>query len=86
MNELPCVIYAAKSTEDIRGSIGTQLEDCRAAIEREGARRVVVEHKDESASAFRGNRGPGLGAAKRALGGSQASTAPLRCGSSIPTG
>jgi DNA invertase Pin-like site-specific DNA recombinase len=68
MNELPCVIYAAKSTEDIRGSIGTQLKDCRAAIEREGARRVVVEHKDESASAFRGNRGPGLGAAKRDAG------------------
>jgi DNA invertase Pin-like site-specific DNA recombinase len=65
MSELPCVIYAAKSTEDVRGSIGTQLDDCRITIGREGARRVVAEHTDESASAYRGNRGPGLIAAKR---------------------
>jgi DNA invertase Pin-like site-specific DNA recombinase len=65
MNELPCVIYAAKSTEDVRGSIATQLEDCRRAIEREGGRRAFAERSDESASAFRGSRGPGLVAAKR---------------------
>jgi DNA invertase Pin-like site-specific DNA recombinase len=64
MSELPCVAYAAKSTEDIRGSIGTQLEDCRAAIKREPARRLAAEHVDESASAFRRSRGPGLAAAK----------------------
>ena len=64
--ELPCVVYAAKSTEDIRGSIGSQLEDCRALIAREGGRRVVSEHFDEAASAFRRSRGPGLAAAKRA--------------------
>src|SRR4051794_1167111 len=61
---LPCVIYAAKSTDDARGSIPTQLADCRTAIEREGHRRVVAEQADEAASAFRGNRGPGLAAAK----------------------
>src|SRR3954452_5258104 len=64
MSELPCVAYAAKSTEDIRGSIGTQLADCRAAIERESDRRLAAEHIDESASAFRRSRGPGLVAAK----------------------
>src|SRR4051794_35988129 len=30
---LACVVDAAKSTEDIRGSIVTQLADCRAALE-----------------------------------------------------
>lgn len=53
------VIYAAKSTEDLRGSIGTQLADCRAAAEAE-QRAVVAEYRDEAASAFRGDRGPGL--------------------------
>lgn len=28
-----CVTYAAKSTEDIRGSIPDQLRDCRAALD-----------------------------------------------------
>ena len=65
MSGLSCVAYAAKSTEDIRGSIGGQLEDCRVAIERERGRRLVAEHVDESASAFRRSRGPGLAAAKR---------------------
>ena len=67
MSEPPSVVYAAKSTEDIRGSIATQLEDCRAAIAREGdGRRPVTEHVDESASAFRRSRGPGLASAKKA--------------------
>lgn len=64
-SELPCVIYAAKSSEDVRGSIATQLSDARNAIERAGARRVIGEHTDEAASAYRSNRGPGLAAAKR---------------------
>src|SRR5687768_11666094 len=64
---LPCVIYAAKSTEDTRGSITTQLRDCRASLAREtGARRIVGEFIDEGKSAYRGNRGAGLAAAKRA--------------------
>jgi len=62
---MPCVIYAAKSSEDVRGSIPTQLSDARAAINLQGGRRVVAEHADEAASAYRGNRGPGLAAAKR---------------------
>lgn len=56
---LRCVIYAAKSTQDIRGSIDTQLVDCRAAAQAEG-RDVVDQYQDESASAFHGDRGPGL--------------------------
>jgi site-specific DNA recombinase len=55
-----CVIYAAKSTEDKRGSIRDQLEECRAVIEVDIDRRVVGEHTDEAFSAFTGNRGPGL--------------------------
>src|SRR5258705_462913 len=34
MDATPCVIYAAKSTEDRRGSIPDQLSDCRDAGER----------------------------------------------------
>jgi hypothetical protein len=61
----PAVCYAAKSTADERGSIPTQLADCRAAAEAEG-RQVVGQYSDEAASAFRGNRGSGLTAAKDA--------------------
>jgi Resolvase, N terminal domain/Recombinase/Homing endonuclease associated repeat/Recombinase zinc beta ribbon domain len=60
MTLTPCVIYAAKSTEDKRGSIPDQLRDCRAVIERDHDRRIVGEYTDESFSAFTGNRGPGL--------------------------
>jgi hypothetical protein len=31
-----CVLYAAKSTEDLRGSIPEQLRDCRDAAARVG--------------------------------------------------
>lgn len=43
--------------EDKRGSIETQLEDCRAG--REGWD-IVGEFQDEGFSAYSGNRGPGL--------------------------
>ena len=58
------MIYAAKSTEDARGSIVTQLADCRALAEHEDWS-VVGEYQDEAASAYKGNRGEGLAAAKR---------------------
>jgi hypothetical protein len=60
----PAVIYAAKSTEDVHGSIETQLADPRAICEREGWT-IVGEYRDEGFSAYRGNRGPGLEQAKR---------------------
>ena len=60
-----CVIYAAKSTEDRRGSIPAQLGECRDAVESEGGRMVVAEYFDEAFSAFRGSRGPGLAEAMR---------------------
>jgi DNA invertase Pin-like site-specific DNA recombinase len=60
---VPAVIYAAKSTEDKHGSIPTQLEDCRALAKREGWT-VVGEYSDEGFSAYSGNRGPDLEAAK----------------------
>src|SRR4051794_26111722 len=56
------VVYAAKSTEDEHGSIPTQLADARTLAEREGFE-VVGEYQDEAASAYKGNRGPGLEAA-----------------------
>ena len=60
---IPCVVYAAKSTTDTKGSIGTQLEDCRAAVEREG-KTILAEYHDENASGFKGNRGGDLARAK----------------------
>jgi DNA invertase Pin-like site-specific DNA recombinase len=57
------VLYAAKSTNDLRGSIPTQLADAKAMAEREGFQ-VVEEYRDEAKSAYKGNRGPDLAAAK----------------------
>jgi hypothetical protein len=59
-SDIPCVIYAANSTEDRRGSIPDQLGECRAAIERASGRDLVAEYSDEAFSAFRRSRGPGL--------------------------
>jgi DNA invertase Pin-like site-specific DNA recombinase len=53
------VLYAAKSTQDVRGSIDTQLGDCHDLAEREGFE-VVAEYSDEAASAYSGDRGSGL--------------------------
>lgn len=60
----PAIIYAAKSTQDIHGSIPTQLEDCRGLAVRDGLE-VAGEFTDEAFSAYSGNRGPGLAAAQR---------------------
>jgi DNA invertase Pin-like site-specific DNA recombinase len=57
---IPCVVYGAKSSEDLRGSIPDQLVDCRAAVEREGGRTIVAEYTDEAFSAFKRSRGPAL--------------------------
>jgi site-specific DNA recombinase len=59
------ILYGAKSTSDPRGSIPGQLADCRTVAQGEG-RQVVGEYSDEAASAFTGNRGSGLTAAKDA--------------------
>jgi site-specific DNA recombinase len=62
---IPVVIYAAKSTADERGSIPRQIEEVRTTVEREGERFIYAEpQSDEARSAFTGNRGPGLAAAK----------------------
>lgn len=60
----PAVLYAAKSTADPRGSIGTQLADARRMAEDEGWL-VVGEFHDEGFSAYSGNRGPDLERAKQ---------------------
>ena len=49
---IPCVIYAAKSTEDVRGSNVTQVADCRVAIAAAGGRDVAGVFADEKASGF----------------------------------
>jgi DNA invertase Pin-like site-specific DNA recombinase len=60
------VIYAAKSTEDKHGSIPTQIEDCRAMAARNDWTVIDSPFSDEAFSAYHGNRGPGLAAAKQA--------------------
>lgn len=55
----PAVLYAAKSTEDVHGSIPTQLDHGRALAEREGLD-VVDTFFDKAASAYKGDRGPEL--------------------------
>src|SRR5436190_12539970 len=62
---IACVIYAAKSTEDRRGSIPGQVLECREAVESAGGRMIVGEYSDEAFSAFVGSRGPGLAQAMR---------------------
>lgn len=56
------ILYAAKSTEDKRGSLPNQLADGRAMAGREGWE-VAAEYQDEAASGWSGDRGPGLAAA-----------------------
>ncbi len=63
--QVPAVVYGAKSTEDVHGSVDTQLADCRAAVQREGRRLYGEPQRDEAASAYKGNRGLGLAEAKR---------------------
>jgi DNA invertase Pin-like site-specific DNA recombinase len=56
---VPAVVYAAKSTDDVRGSIGTQVADCEAMSKREGWS-VADVYSDEAKSAYHGSRGDGL--------------------------
>jgi DNA invertase Pin-like site-specific DNA recombinase len=58
----PCVIYAAKSTQDKHLSIPDQIRDCEKKAEEEGWEVVAVGPRftDENFSAYSGNRGPGL--------------------------
>ncbi len=58
---VPAVVYAAKSTEDKHGSIPDQLADGRNLAAARGFD-VVAEYQDEAASAYHGDRGPGLAA------------------------
>src|SRR4051794_28867788 len=62
---VPAVVYAAKSTEDVHGSIPTQIEDCVAALESAGRTLYAPPLSDEGYSAYHGNRGPRLAEAKR---------------------
>jgi hypothetical protein len=60
VNVIYCVLYAARSTEDRRGSIPGQLADCREAIQSASDRVLVGEYSDEACSAYTGDRGPEL--------------------------
>jgi DNA invertase Pin-like site-specific DNA recombinase len=55
----PAVIYAAKSTDDPRGSIPTQVANSEALCVRDGLT-VVGTYSDEAKSAYHGSRGEGL--------------------------
>jgi site-specific DNA recombinase len=56
---VPCVIYAAKSTTDVHGSIPTQFSDCREFAERNGWT-VFDQGGDEGFSGYSRSRGPEL--------------------------
>lgn len=60
----PAVLYGAKSTQDKHRSIPTQLAEGREMAQARGWT-VVGEFSDEGFSAYSGNRGPDLEAAKR---------------------
>ncbi len=60
---MQAILYAAKSSEDKKGSIPTQLADGRTLCEAEGLT-VAAEYQDEAKSAYHGSRGDGLVAAK----------------------
>jgi DNA invertase Pin-like site-specific DNA recombinase len=56
-----CLIYAAKSTADERGSIQAQLDACRNHAASRGWEHDSQDtYHDEAASAYSGSRGPGL--------------------------
>ncbi len=59
------LVYCAKSSEDVRGSLDTQRADCLAAIGREGNRTVIATLEDEGVSGYSRSRGAGLEEAKR---------------------
>jgi DNA invertase Pin-like site-specific DNA recombinase len=56
---VPAVIYAAKSTEDPRGSIDTQIANCKSLCASDGLT-VAETYSDEAKSAYHGSRGEGL--------------------------
>jgi site-specific DNA recombinase len=56
---MKAILFAAKSTLDVRGSIPDQLADGRVLAAQKGYA-VVAEYSDEAASAYSGDRGPGL--------------------------
>jgi DNA invertase Pin-like site-specific DNA recombinase len=56
---MDAICYAAKSTEDKRGSIPDQLADARALCEHEGYEPIGA-YQDEAKSAYKGSRGDGL--------------------------
>lgn len=70
---VPCVVYAAKSTDDARGSIATQVVDCRSAIECEGGTLIGEPQIDENRSALQGQPGarPGAGEGHGCGGGAR---------------
>lgn len=53
------VLYGAKSTQDKRNSISTQLADGRALADTNGWE-IIGQYDDEGFSAYSGNRGQGL--------------------------
>jgi DNA invertase Pin-like site-specific DNA recombinase len=57
---LPVVLYAAKSTTDKMGSIPDQIKACEELAASQGWTVDGRPESDEAASAYSGNRGPGL--------------------------
>jgi resolvase-like protein len=83
---IPCVSYAAKSTDDHHGSIAGQLAECRQAITRDELRELVGEYSDKAVSGYRRDRGPQLARALAHAERLAPSTARPSFGRSTPTG
>jgi hypothetical protein len=83
---IPCVLYAAKSSEDPTGSIRTQIEDCYQAITTAGGRVAIATEKDEAASAFHGTAAQVSRMQSRLPLRQPRLTARPSCGFSTPTG
>lgn len=56
---LPAIVYGAKSTDDPRGSIPTQIKEATRAAVAEG-REIAGTYSDTAASAYHGSRGESL--------------------------
>jgi hypothetical protein len=55
---IPCIVYAAKSSPDEKDSTATQLVQGRETIARAGGRTIAAELSEDNVSGSKGERGP----------------------------
>jgi DNA invertase Pin-like site-specific DNA recombinase len=62
-SQIPCVIYAVKSSQDDHDAVPDQIRRCQAAIDADADRYAAGTYSEDAQSGFLGNRGPQLQAA-----------------------